>query len=341
VPSVKPRRDARCAEYGAGVHKAVAAIAAADVRQAADNIQEVVLRTPVLHSRTLDGLLGAEGRLKMENFQRGGSFKIRGAYNKMAGLSAQELARGVVASSSGNHAQAVAIAAALVGTHATIVMPTDAIPEKVEATREYGATIVPCDRALEDLEERAISLAEELGCALIHPFDDPLVIAGQGTATLELLEEVDELEVLLVPIGGGGLIAGGAVIAADVSPRTRVIGVEPAGADDTKRSLAAGKRIRHPAPRSIADGQLVPCPGVQTFALISRFVDEILLVEDADIKRAMRILFERLKVVVEPSGASAVAAALRYGPDLDAARIGILVSGGNVSAQRFGELMQT
>ena len=320
--------------------EATDAVTAADVRRAAERIRAVVYRTPVFHSRTLDRLVGAESQLKMESLQRGGSFKIRGAYNKLATLSAQELAHGVVASSSGNHAQAVAIAAAFVGTHATIVMPVDAIPEKVEATRGYGATVVPCDRAVEDLEERAIRLAEDLGCTLVHPFDDPLVIAGQGTGTLELLEEIDELDVLLVPIGGGGLIAGSAVIAADVSPRTRVIGVEPAGADDTKRSLAMGERIRHPAPRSIADGQLVPCPGAQTFPLISRFVEDILLVEDADITQAMRILFERLKVVVEPSGASAVAAALRYGPNLAAARIGILVSGGNVSAQRFGELMQ-
>lgn len=313
----------------------------ADVARAAERVRSAVHRTPVLRSRTLDGLVGGEVLLKMESFQVGGSFKIRGAYNKLATLSPEELARGVVASSSGNHAQAVAIAARMLGAKATIVMPTDAVPAKLAATRSYGATIVPCDRAVEDLEERAVQLASERGCPLVHPFDDALVIAGQGTAALELFAEAPDLDILLVPIGGGGLVSGSALAAAGASPATRVIGVEPSGADDTRRSLLSGKRVRLRQPRSIADGQLVPSPGVLPFALIRELVEDVLLVDDEDIVRAMRLLFERLKVVVEPSGASAVAAALVHRSILAGSRTGIIVSGGNVSAERFSDLLQT
>lgn len=312
---------------------------AADVQAAAERIEGVVHRTPVLRSRALDAMLGAQVALKAESFQRGGAFKLRGAYNKLASLAPQDLRDGVVASSSGNHAQAVAIAAGLLGARATIVMPHDALASKVQATRGYGAEIVPCDRAVEDLEERAVRLAAERGLPLVHPFDDPLVMAGQGTATLELLEQAGELDVLLVPIGGGGLISGGAVIARERAPSTRVIGVEPAGADDTHRSLATGERVRLASPASIADGQLVPCPGKLTFAVIQELVERVLLVEDAEILRAMRILFERLKLVVEPSGASALAAALAHREQFEGLRVGVIVSGGNIDVQRFAALM--
>lgn len=312
---------------------------ATDVQWAAERVRAFAHRTPVLRSRTLDDLVGGELFLKMESFQLGGSFKIRGAYNKVASLSAAELGRGVVASSSGNHAQAVAIAGRAFGAAATIVMPLDAAPAKLEATRSYGATIVFCDREVEDLEERAVRLAADNGSPLVHPFDDPLVIAGQGTAALELFEEAPDLDVLLVPVGGGGLVSGSALAAAAVSPRTRVIGVEPTQADDTRRSLLAGERVRLPRPRSIADGQLVPSPGVLPFALMQDHVEDVLLVADDDIVDAMRILFERLKVVVEPSGATGLAAALAHSSRFAGKRIGIIISGGNVSAHRFCELI--
>lgn len=317
------------------------AVSAADVRAAAERIRSVVHRTPLVSSSAIDELLDAKVLFKPETFQRGGSFKLRGAYNKLASLPASQLADGVVASSSGNHAQAVAIAARLVGTHSSIVMPLDAVPSKLEATRGYGATIVPCDRSKDDLEERATAIAAKRRVPLVHPFDDPLVIAGQGTVALELLEDAAGLDVLLVPVGGGGLLSGCAVITKSLSPTTKVIGIEPVGADDTKQSFEAGERIRLASPRSIADGQLVPCPGELPFTLMQEFVDEILLVEDADILRAMVILFERMKIVAEPSGASAFGAALANPDAFAGQRLGIVISGGNVDSKRFAELVQS
>lgn len=313
----------------------MSSVQASDVTLAAARIRHVVHRTPVLRSRTLNEITGARVAVKAENFQRGGSFKLRGAYNKLASMSAEELRDGVVASSSGNHAQAVAIAAALLGTRATIVMPTDALESKVAATRNYGAEVIPCDRTVEDLEECAARLAVDRTVPLVHPFDDPLVIAGQGTVGLELFDEEPDLDMLVVPIGGGGLIAGNALIASERSPSTIIIGVEPAGADDTHRSLASGHRVGIPSPRSIADGQLVPMPGKLTFEVIQSLVKDVILVEDAEILRAMTVLFERLKIVAEPSGASALAAVLANPAVFAGKRVGVILSGGNVDVQRF------
>lgn len=295
-------------------------------------------RTPVLRSRTLDELTGREVLLKAEVFQRGGAFKFRGAYNRISALAPEELRHGVAAYSSGNHAQAVALAARLCGTSAVIVMPEDAPPEKVEATRGYGAEVVTYDRYRQDREEIGRRLAEERGLTLVPPYDDPVVMAGQGTVALELVEEVGDLDALVVPVSGGGLIAGSATAAKALRPEIRVIGVEPAAGDDTRRSLAAGHRIRIDVPRTIADGLQAPTPGGLTFEVNRRLVDEVVTVTDEEIVEAMRVLFERLKVVVEPSGAVAVAAALngRVGA---AGMVGIILSGGNIGASRFAGLV--
>ncbi|MFJ1967958.1 pyridoxal-phosphate dependent enzyme [Streptomyces sp. NPDC087903] len=309
-----------------------------DVRAAAARIEGVAHRTPVLRSRTLDALVGAEVHLKCENFQRVGAFKFRGAYHAAARLTPEQLARGIAAYSSGNHAQAVALAARELGTTAVIVMPEDAPRSKREATAGYGAEIVTYDRYTEDRVAVAEALAAERGLALIPPYEHPHVIAGQGTAALELLEESGELDALVVPVGGGGLIAGSATAAKGLHPGIRVIGVEPEAGDDTKRSLAAGRRVSVPVPRTIADGQALDTPGELTFSVNRRLVDDIALVSDEEIRDAMRFAFERLKIVVEPSGATPLAALLtgRTGPL--PRRIGAILSGGNIDAERFALL---
>ncbi|MFF1721144.1 threo-3-hydroxy-L-aspartate ammonia-lyase [Streptomyces sviceus] len=309
-----------------------------DVREAAARLEGVAHRTPVLRSRTLDALVGAEVFLKCENFQRVGAFKFRGAYNAASRLTPDQLARGIAAYSSGNHAQAVALAARELGTSAVIVMPEDAPRSKRAATEGYGAEIVTYDRYTGDREAIAEALAAERGLALIPPYEHPHVMAGQGTAALELLEETGELGALLTPVGGGGLMAGSATAAKGLHPGIRMIGVEPEAGDDTKRSLEAGRRISIPVPKTIADGQALHTPGELTFSVNRRLVDEIALASDDEIRAAMRFAFERLKIVVEPSGASPLAALLsgRVGglPD----RVGVIVSGGNVDADRFARL---
>jgi threo-3-hydroxy-L-aspartate ammonia-lyase len=310
----------------------------ADVRDAAARLDGVVHRTPVLHSRTLDELVGAEVFLKCENFQRVGAFKFRGAYNAASRLSPEQLAKGVAAYSSGNHAQAVALAARELGSTAVILMPEDAPQSKRDATAGYGAEIVTYDRYTADRSALAQTLAAERGLALIPPYDDPHVMAGQGTATLELLDEVGELDALLVPVGGGGLIAGSATAAKGLRSGTRVIGVEPEAGDDTKRSLEAGERVRIPVPRTIADGQALDAPGELTFSVTRRLVDEIVLVTDDEIRDAMRLAFERLKIVVEPSGATGLAALLANRIERIPPRVGVIVSGGNIDAGRFAAL---
>lgn len=309
-----------------------------DVRAAAERLEGVAHRTPVLRSRTLDALVGAEVHLKCENFQRVGAFKFRGAYNAASRLTPEQLSRGIAAYSSGNHAQAVALAARELGTTAVIVMPEDAPPSKRAATEAYGARIVTYDRYTGDRVAVAEALAAERGLAIVPPYEHPHVIAGQGTAALELLEGVGELDVLLAPVGGGGLIAGSATAVKGLYPGARVIGVEPEAGDDTKRSLEAGHRVSVPVPRTIADGQALRTPGELTFSVNRRLLDGIVLVGDDEIRDAMRFAFERLKIVLEPSGATPLAALLtgRAGPL--PRRVGLILSGGNVDTARFARL---
>jgi threonine dehydratase len=310
-----------------------------DVRDAAEQIKGVAHRTPVLTSRTLDGLVGAQVFLKCENLQRVGAFKFRGAYNAISRLSPEQRAKGIAAYSSGNHAQAVALAARELGTTAVILMPADTPASKAAAVAGYGAEVVTYDRYTEDREVIGRKLADDRGLALIPPYEHPHVIAGQGTAALELLEEVGELDAVVVPVGGGGLIAGSATAAKGLQPGIRVVGVEPAAGDDTKRSLAAGERVSIPVPRTIADGQAAATPGELTFSVNRRLVDEVVLVSDDEIRAAMRFAFDRMKVVMEPSGATGVAALLAGRLSPVPARIGVIVSGGNVDWLRFAEIV--
>ncbi|MDT0264407.1 pyridoxal-phosphate dependent enzyme [Jatrophihabitans sp. DSM 44399] len=309
------------------------------IRAAAERLERVAHRTPVLTSRTLDMWSGATVLMKAENFQRAGAFKFRGAYNKIASLTPEQLARGVCTWSSGNHAQAVALAASLLGTTATVLMPTDSPATKRAATEGYGASVVTYDRYSEDREALAGELATDRGLVPIPAYDDPLVMAGQGTAALELLEDVGELDVLVVPMSGGALMAGCGTAARALLPGVELIGAEPAAGDDTKRSLTAGERVRIPVPHTIADGQQVEIPGRLTFEVNRRQVDDVLLVEDDDLVDAMRFMFERLKVVVEPSGVSALTAVLTHPDRFRGRRVGVILSGGNVGVDRFLSLL--
>jgi threonine dehydratase len=308
-----------------------------DVRAAAERLDGVANRTPVFTSRTLDERAAARVHVKAECFQRGGAFKFRGAYNAISLLDPATRARGVLAYSSGNHAQAVAVAARLLGTRATIVMPNDAPPAKLDATRGYGAEIVSYDRWTENREEIGARLAAERGLELIRPYDDLRVMAGQGTVALELLEDVPDLDVLVTPVGGGGLIAGCATAAAALRPGIRVVGVEPDVGDDTRRSLEAGRRVRIEIPKTIADGLQTTEPGELTFEVNRRLVDEVVTVSDDEMLEAMAFLFDRLKLVTEPSGAVAVAALLAG--RVRGGRIGVVISGGNVGVARFAALL--
>lgn len=311
-----------------------------DVYAAAKRLDGVAHRTPVLTSRTLDQRVGARVFLKAECFQRTGSFKFRGAYNAVAALPAEKRARGVITYSSGNHAQALALGASLLGAAATIVMPHDTPPAKLQATGGYGAQIVHYDRYTGDRRVIAEEIASERGLTLIPPYDADDVMAGQGTVAVELLEEVGPLDVLLVCVGGGGLIAGCATAAKALVPGIAVVGVEPAAGDDTKRSLAAGQRVRIPVPRTIADGQQIDIPGERTFEVVRRLVDDVLLVTDAEILEGMAFLFDTCKAVTEPSGASALGALLAGRADVSGLRVGVTLSGGNVGLARFLRLME-
>jgi threonine dehydratase len=312
-----------------------------DVQAAAGRLDGVAHRTPVVRSRTLDARVGAEVLLKAENLQRVGAFKFRGAYNAVASLPAAERARGVVTASSGNHAQAVALSAALHGIPARILMPHDAPDSKVAATAGYGARIDRYDRYAEDRDGLLAAAVQEHGMIPIHAFDDERVMAGQGTAALELLQDAGPLDALVVQVGGGGLIAGCSTAAKALDPAIRVIGVEPEAGDDVRRSVAAGERVRLEAvPQTIADGQQLAVCGERTWPVIAERVDAIAVASDAEIVAAMRFLFERCKLVVEPSGACALAALLAGRVELDGAeRIGVTLSGGNVDARRFAALI--
>ena len=303
-----------------------------DVRDAARQIEGVAHRTPVIRSRTLDARVGAQVFVKAENLQRIGAFKFRGAYNAVTALAPE---RGVATASSGNHAQAVALSAALNGLQATILMPKDAPPSKRAATEGYGAEVLEFDRYADDRDAMARDLARERGLTLVHPYDEPFVMAGQGTAGLELLEDVADLDVVLVPVGGGGLISGVATAVKAVRPQARVIGVEPEASPDTQRSLRAGRREHVEIERSICDGQLLPEPGERTFAVVSALVDDVVTVADDEVVATMRFLFERMKIVVEPSGASALAALMAGHVALDGARAGVVLSGGNVDLDQL------
>jgi threonine dehydratase len=300
-----------------------------DVRAAARLLEGVAHRTPVITSRTL----GEHVVLKPENLQRAGAFKFRGAYNKISSL---PRGANVVAFSSGNHAQAVALASALLGAKATILMPEDAVAAKLAATRGYGADVVMYDRYTGDREAIAASMADELDAEIVPPYDDPLIMAGAGTAALELLEDAGVVDTLVVPVGGGGLIAGSATIAKELGVQ-RVVGVEPEAGNDWQQSLAAGRIVAIDVPRTIADGLQTHAPGEHTWEVGSRLVDDIVTVTDAQMVEAMRFAFERLKLVVEPSGAVGIAAVLNGLVSGD--RIGIVVSGGNIGAARFAELL--
>ncbi len=293
----------------------------------------------MLTSRTLDEQVQGSLFLKCETFQRGGAFKFRGAYNAVSSLDAAALARGVCAVSSGNHAQAVTLAARLCGARAVILMPSDAPALKRAATEAYGAEVISFDRYRDDREQLVRELAADRGLELIHPFDDPRVMAGQGTVALELAEDVGALDAVVVPVGGGGLISGCATACASLMPAARVIGVEPAASDDVARSLASGRRERVTVGRTIADGQQTPTPGELTWPVIRTLVDEVAIVTDAQLVAAMRFCFERLKLVVEPSGASALAAILAGAVTVAGLRVGVVVSGGNVGAGDFAALM--
>ncbi len=321
------------------VEAAPPAVTFENVTAAAQRLAGIAHRTPVLTSQTLDERAGARVFLKCENFQRMGAFKFRGAYNRLSQLSAEERARGVVTFSSGNHAQGVALAAKLLEMEATIVMPRDAPRAKVEATRAYGAQIVVYNRAEEDREAIANRICAERNATLVPPYDDAGVIAGQGTAALELLEDAGPLDVIVVPTGGGGLLSGCAIVANATDPAIAVYGVEPEAGNDFARSLAEGKRLSIPVPQTIADGMQTQSPGKMTFPLVQRYAAGIVTVSDAQLVEAMRFAFERMKMVVEPSGAAALAAVMHQGVPARGKRIGVVISGGNVDLERFAHLL--
>jgi threonine dehydratase len=311
----------------------------ADVVAAAERLAGVAHRTPVLTSRSLDERAGATVFLKAENLQRVGAFKFRGAYNRISQLTAGERERGVVTVSSGNHAQAVALAATLTGTTSKILMPLDAPTIKVAGVRGFGGEVVPFDRYREDREGLLRDLAEREGRVIVHPYDDEYVMAGQGTCARELIEEVGPLQRLFVPVGGGGLISGCATAAKAMAPACRVIGVEPEAGNDIQQSLARGERVTIPVPDTIADGQQTTAPGRVTFPVIQERVDSIVTVSDAEISVAIRFAFERLKVVLEPSGACALAAVLADPEIVQGERVGVILTGGNIDPSQFCALL--
>ncbi|CAN5794909.1 threo-3-hydroxy-L-aspartate ammonia-lyase [soil metagenome] len=315
------------------------AIGYEDVLEASRRVRPHVHRTPVLTSRLVDEAAGMRLFFKCENLQRAGAFKVRGAFNKLLSLSEKERARGVVAFSSGNHAQAVALAARTLGVDATIVMPADAPRSKLEATRGYGAKIVEYDRRAEDRDGIADRIAEKEGRVLVPPYDDPWIMAGQGTAALELLEDVPDLDAVVAPVGGGGLLAGTATALEGAATRVLAFGAEPESADDTAQSLEAGERIRIDPPDTIADGARVETPGAKTFPILMELAEAVVRVPDAALVDAMRLLLTRMKIVVEPTGALGVAAALGGYLTDDVERVGVILSGGNVDPATLAELL--
>jgi threonine dehydratase len=310
-----------------------------DIEAAAERIEGVAHRTPVLTSRTADALTGAQLFFKCENFQRMGAFKFRGAYNAIARFTEAQRQAGVLTYSSGNHAQAIALSASLVGIRSAIIMPHDAPALKVQATKGYGGEVIVYDRYKEDREEIGQRLARERGMTLIPPYDHPDVIAGQGTAAKELFEATGELDVLLVCLGGGGLLAGCAIAASALSPSCKVIGVEPEAGNDGQQSLRKGEIVYIGVPDTIADGAKTTHLGEHNFNLIQRHVDDVVTVSDAQLVATMKFFAERMKMVVEPTGCLAAAAALHGAVPIQGKRVGILVSGGNVDLAMFAKLI--
>ena len=316
----------------------------ADVVAAAARIEGHAHRTPVLTSTTVDKQLDAQVFFKCENFQRMGAFKFRGAFNALSQFDARQRAAGVVAFSSGNHAQAIALSARLLGMPATIAMPHDAPAAKIEATRGYGGNVVTYDRYREDREAIGRRLADEQGMTLIQPYDHPHVIAGQGTAAKELIEETGPLDALFVCLGGGGLISGCALATRALSPATRIYGVEPEAGNDAQQSFRSGTIVHIDTPQTIADGAQTQHLGNYTFAIIRRDVDDVVTASDAELVDCMRFFATRMKMIVEPTGCLAFAAARRLraeGVIARGARIGVIVSGGNVDLSRFCTLLST
>ena len=312
-----------------------------DVRAAARRLGNRIHRTPVIACQSFDDASGHHVFFKCENLQRAGAFKIRGALNKLLALTPAERERGVVAFSSGNHAQGVALAARMVGTTAIICMPKDAPALKLEATRNYGAAVVFYDRLTEDREQVAREVMERTGRVLVPPYDDPAIMAGQGTAALELLEDVPSLDALLTPVGGGGLMAGCSTVARALFPGLRIFGVETDSANDTYLSLRKGERVTIPPPPTIADGIRLTTPGALTFPILKANLTDILLVSDAEVRAAVRFLALRARVVVEPTGAVPAAAVLAGRLPLPrGSRIGVVLSGGNIDPDLLIEILQ-
>lgn len=314
------------------------AITAREVGAAAQRLRGVAHRTPVVTSRTLDERCGAQVFLKCENLQRAGAFKFRGAYNRIAQLTEDEKRGGVVAFSSGNHAQGVALACKLLGVPAVIVMPSDAPASKIEATQGYGAEVIFYDRHRSHRAEIAEQLCSERGATLVPPFNDPHIVAGAGTVARELLEDVPDLDAVITPVGGGGLISGTAISAHAHNPAIALYGVEPQAGNDVQQSLARGEIVHIDVPRTIADGLQTQAPGDITFAAMRENGVRVVTVSDDDLCDAMRFAFERLKLTVEPSGAAGIAALLSGAVNLSG-RTGVVISGGNVDASRFTALI--
>ncbi len=310
-----------------------------DVLQAAKRLQGIAHKTPVLQSSTLNAQMQAEVFIKCENFQRMGAFKFRGGYNALAKLNAPQKQAGVVAYSSGNHAQAIALSARILNMPATIFMPHDAAPSKLAATQGYGAQVIGYDRYSEDASALAAKLAQDRGMTFIPPFDHPDVLAGQGTAALELFEEVGELDALFVCLGGGGLLSGSALAAKAKSPLCKIYGVEPEAGNDVQQSFRQGERVKIPTPITIADGAQTPMVGAITFELIKQWVDDIHTVSDAQLIEVMRFYAERMKMIVEPTGCLSLAAAIQARDSLKGQRVGVIISGGNIDLARFAQLL--
>jgi threonine dehydratase len=309
------------------------------IREAARRIGPFVHRTPVTTSRTFDEAAGRRVFFKCENFQRAGAFKMRGATNKIQSLTKEERARGVVAFSSGNHAQAVALASRDAGLRAVIVMPTDAPRSKLEATKGYGAEVVTFDRQREDREEVARRLSEREGLVVVPPYDDYHVIAGQGTCALELFEDAPEIDALLTPCGGGGLFAGASTAAKSLKPSVRCFPVESELSDDTRQSFVKGERVKIPPPPTVADGMRTQTPGALTFPVLQRNAEDVLTVSEDEIVEAMRFLLFRSKILVEPTGAVAAAAALFRKLPADVGSVGVVISGGNVDPEALARFV--
>ena len=306
-----------------------------EILSAGERLQGVAHRTPVVTSSQFNSSAGCEVYFKCENLQRAGAFKFRGAYNKISSLGEEERRRGVLAYSSGNHAQAVALAARLYGISATIVMPEDAPRAKVAATREYGAEIIFYNRYTQNREQTGERICRERGMTLVPPFDDYLIMAGQGTTALELLEEAPGLDFLLAPCSGNGLLAGCAVAAKHLHAGIRIFGVEPEAGNDTWLSLRKGARVEIPVPQTIADGLQTSAPGRLTFPIVQELVEDVLLVSDEEMIETMRFVLERMKLLVEPSGVAAAAAVRHRKADFAGRRVGVVLSGGNADLQKL------